>query len=78
MENFNIIEVKRLILLSFALFIKINIKKLKQNNILTEMKLSPFPNSFKKLKELFDLIISQISSAGDDFPRFIEISILMH
>ena len=32
------------------------------------MKLSPFPNSFQKLKELFDLIIiSKISSDGGDF-----------
>ena len=38
--------------------------KLKLNNILTIMKLSPFSNSFKNLKELFDLIISKISSDG--------------
>ena len=48
---------------------------MKQKNILTIMKLSPFSNSLKKLKELFDLIISKISSDGGDFPRIIEIAL---
>ena len=40
------------------------------------MKLSPFSNSLKKkLKLLFDLIISKIGSDGDDFPRIIVIAL---
>ena len=39
------------------------------------MKLSPFSNSLKKIKELFDLIISKISFDGGDFPSIIEIAL---
>ena len=41
------------------------------------MNLSPFANSksFKNFKELFDLIISKISSDGGDYPRLIEIAL---
>ena len=42
------------------------------------MKLSPFSNSEKNsLKELFDLIISKISSDGGDFPRIIKIALFL-
>ena len=41
------------------------------------MKLSPFPNSFNELKELFDLIISKINLDGGDFPHIIEIPLLL-
>ena len=40
------------------------------------MKLSPFSNYFKNLKELFDLIISKISSDDGDFQHIIEIALL--
>ena len=33
------------------------------------MKLSPFPNSFKRIKQLFDLIFSKICSEDGDFPH---------
>ena len=39
------------------------------------MKLSPFPKSFKNIKELFDLITSKMGSDGGDFPRIIEIAL---
>ena len=52
-------------------------EEIQQNNILTRMKLFPFPDSFKNLKELFDLIISKISSDGGDFPRIIEITLFI-
>ena len=61
-----------MILLNFSLFIEINVKKFKnyiyfdKNEIIS---LFPF-------KELFDLIISKISSDGGDFPRTIEIALL--
>ena len=54
MVNFNFIEIKRLILLSFALFIKINVKK--KIYFDKKMKLSPFSNILLNPK-LFDLII---------------------
>ena len=41
------------------------------------MKLCPISNSFKKLKELFNLIFSKISSDGGDFPRIIEIALFL-
>ena len=42
------------------------------------MKLSPFPNYFKNLKELFDLIISKINSAGGDLPSIFEIALFIN
>ena len=42
------------------------------------MKLSPIPNSFfRKLKELFDLIISKIRLDGSDFLRINEIALFL-
>ena len=52
-------------------------EEIKQHNILTIMKLSPFSISLKKFKELFDFIISKISSDGGDFPRIIEIALFL-
>ena len=72
MANLNVNEIKRLILLIFPFLLKG--EEIKQNNILTIMKLSPFSNSFYKLKELFDLIISKITSDGADFPRITKIT----
>ena len=40
------------------------------------MKLSPFSNYFKEIKELFYFIISKVDSVGGDFPRIIEIALL--
>ena len=57
MAKLNVIEIKRIILLSFALIIKINVKKSNEIVFGQKMKSSPFPNYFKNLKELFDLII---------------------
>ena len=37
MANFNVIEINRLIMMGFALFIKINENKIKQNYILTKI-----------------------------------------
>ena len=57
----------------FPLKNKIKVKKLKQNNILTKMKLSPFPNYFKFI--VVRQIISKISSDGSDYPHIIEIAL---
>ena len=50
------------------------------DNVLTKRKKEIISLSililFLKLKELFDLIISEISSDGGDFPRIIEIALL--
>ena len=48
MTNFNVIEIKRLIMLSFALIIKINMKKIKQNNILTKIEMISLCKFFLK------------------------------
>ena len=42
MANFNIIEIKRIIMMSFALFIKIKVKK----NILTKIAVISFSKFF--------------------------------
>ena len=61
----------------YFLFLKIR-KEIQENDILTKMKLSLFSNSLKKLKELFDLITSKISSDGGDFPCIIDIALLFY
>ena len=78
MANLNVNERKRLIFPSFGLFMEKKREEIKQNNILTKMKLSPFTNYFQKIKELLDLIICKISSDGGDFdfPHIIEIGLL--
>ena len=48
----------------------------KQNNILT--KNLPLQIVFNNLKELFDLIISKISSDGGDIQRIIEIALFLY
>ena len=55
MANFNVIEIKRLILLSFALFIKINVKKSTEIIFGQKMELSPFQNSFTKTERVVPL-----------------------
>ena len=62
-------------MLKISLFIKISVKNLNKIIFWQKLKLSPFPNSFKNPKELFDLIISKISSDNGDFPRIIEIAL---
>ena len=41
------------------------------------MTLSPFSNFFKKISELFDLIITKISSDGGDFQRIRDIALFI-
>ena len=48
LTNFNGIQIKRLILLKFFLFTKNQLEEIRQRDILTNMKLSPFPNYLKK------------------------------
>ena len=69
-------KIKILILLRFSLKKNNKCEEIKQDSILTKKKLSPFLNSLNKIKELFDLIMSKISSDGGDFPRIIEITLL--
>ena len=73
MANFNVIEIKRLILLSFALFLK---REEKQNNILTKQEII-FTDCLKEFKELFNLKskISKIGSDVSDFLHIIEIAL---
>ena len=59
MANFNVIEIKILILLGFAFFIKINVKNKTKYNMLT-IKWNDLPFQIL-LKILFDLNISKIS-----------------
>ena len=73
MENLNVNEIIRDL---YCPSYQNKCEEIKQNNILTIVELSPFSNSLeKKLKELFDLIISKISSDGGDFRRIIEIAL---
>ena len=61
MANFNVIEIKRLIMLSFALVIKINVKKIKQNNILTKIEI------ISLCKRVVRLFSSELCSEVSDF-----------
>ena len=75
MVNLYVIEIKRLILLSLSLFIKINVKKLNKVIFWQKWNYLPFQILLKNLKELFDLIISKLSLDGGDFQRIIEIAL---
>ena len=44
-SNVNVIEIKGLVLLIFALFTKNKREEIRQNDMLKKMKLTPFPNS---------------------------------
>ena len=69
--NLNFNEIKRLFLLSFSLFIKINVIKFKKKKNFDNNEIISLFKFLKKtkLKELFDLNISKISSDGGDYPR---------
>ena len=68
---------KRTILLGFCTFYQ-NIRELiGQKDILKKWKLSPFPNSLQKTKELFDLIFSKIIADGGISLRIIDISLFI-
>ena len=58
----------------FSSFYLSKCEEIKQNNILAKMKLSPFP-ILKKSKELFNLIVSKISSDVGDFQCIVEIAL---
>ena len=73
----NVKEIKTLIFGEFFPFYQNKCEEIKQNNIFTIIKLSPFSNSLKKRKELFDLIISKTSSDDSDFPRVSEIALFL-
>ena len=79
MASFNIIEIKRLILLSFALLIKINVKKSNKITFWQKMKLSHSPNSLKKnLKSCSTWLFLKISSDGGDFTEMALFTLLLN
>ena len=72
-------EKKDLYSLVFVLFINLNIRELiRENDILRKHEINSLSKfSFKKAKELFDLIFSKIISGDGDFLRIINIALFL-